>query len=135
MNFANKTRSVLASLALAVLCAGPVLAQDRIEVLTTDVATPAEVPAEAVIVTIDKMKYQQPEITIKAGDVVTWQNVEAMPHNVAFKAGAVGDEKLDGPMMKKGQSFSVRFNEAGEYDYHCTPHPFMKGKVIVESAS
>ncbi|HRO15439.1 MAG TPA: amicyanin [Paracoccus sp. (in: a-proteobacteria)] len=129
---ATKTRSLLAALALAALCAGPALAQDRIEVLTTDTATPAEVPADAVTVTIDKMKYQQPEITIKAGSVVTWQNAEAMPHNVAFKAGAVADEKLDGPMMKKGQSFSMRFNEPGTYDYHCTPHPFMKGKVIVE---
>ena len=132
MTSSTKTRSVLAALALAAFCAGPALAQDRIVVLTADVATAAEVPADAVTVTIDKMKYQQPEVTIKAGGVVTWQNAEAMPHNVAFKAGVVGDDKMDGPMMKKGQSFSLRFNEPGTYDYHCTPHPFMKARVIVE---
>ena len=55
-----------------------------------------------------------------------------MPHNVAFKAGVVGDAKMDGAMMKKDQSYSITFNEAGTYDYHCTPHPFMKAKVIVE---
>ena len=130
-----KSRLVLASLVLALSSGVPALAQDKVEVLTTDVSTPAEMSGDVVTVTIDKLKYQQPEVTIKPGDVVTWENVEAMPHNVAFKAGVVGDEKLDGLMMKKGQSYSVRFNEPGEYDYHCTPHPFMKGRVIVESAS
>ena len=129
--FSKKTRAVLAVLALVAGGAGPALA-DKVEILTPDVAPAAEAPADAVVVKIDKLKYEPAEVTIKAGQTVTWINAEAMPHNIAFQAGVIGDAKLDGAMMKKDQSYSVKFNDAGTYDYHCTPHPFMKGKVIVE---
>ena len=129
--FSKKTRAVLAVLALVAGGAGPALA-DKVEILTPDVAPAAEAPADAVVVKIDKLKYDPAEVTIKAGQTVTWINAEAMPHNIAFQAGVIGDAKLDGAMMKKDQSYSVKFNDAGTYDYHCTPHPFMKGKVIVE---
>lgn len=124
-------RNFLAAIALLALGAGAASAA-KIDVLTETVVPAAEAPADGATVTIDKLKYEQPEITIKAGETVTWINKEAMPHNVAFKAGAVDEAKLDGAMMKKDQSYTIRFNEAGTYDYHCTPHPFMKGKVIVE---
>lgn len=124
-------RSLLAAVAVLALGAGAASAA-KIELLTATPAPAAEAPAGGATVTIDKMKYQQPEITIRAGETVTWINAEAMPHNVAFKAGVVDEAKLDGPMMKKDQSVTIRFDEAGTYDYHCTPHPFMKAKVIVE---
>lgn len=125
-------RSFLAAVAFLALGAGMASAAGKIEILTEDVAPAAEAPADGATVTIDKLKYEQPEITIKAGETVTWINKEAMPHNVAFQAGVVDDAKLDGAMMKKDQSYTIRFNEPGTYDYHCTPHPFMKAKVIVE---
>lgn len=124
-------RSFLAAVAFLALGAGAASAA-KIDILTEAPAPAAEAPAEGATVVIDKMKYQTPEITIKAGDTVTWVNAEAMPHNVAFKAGVVDEAKLDGAMLKKDQSYTIRFNEAGTYDYHCTPHPFMKAKVIVE---
>jgi plastocyanin len=34
-------------------------------------------------------------------------------------------------LLSSGQTYSQTFNTAGEYTYHCTPHSFMKGKVIV----
>ncbi|PXF23886.1 MAG: hypothetical protein CXX68_01165, partial [Thaumarchaeota archaeon] len=27
--------------------------------------------------------------------------------------------------------FSYKFNEIGEFEYYCEPHPFMIGKIIV----
>jgi plastocyanin len=33
--------------------------------------------------------------------------------------------------MKKGDTYSFTFNEAGTFDYTCTFHPGMNGKVIV----
>ena len=131
MTFAAKTRALLTALALTALGTQMALA-DKISILTETAVPAAEAPADAVVVNIAKMKYEQPEVTIKPGQTVTWINTEAMPHNVAFKAGVVGDAKMDGAMMKKDQSYSITFNEAGTYDYHCTPHPFMKAKVIVE---
>jgi len=35
------------------------------------------------------------------------------------------------PTLAPGGTFSHRFDKAGSYAYHCTPHPFMKGVVIV----
>ena len=126
-----KTRTILAAIALSALGAQAALA-DKITIVTPEAASVAEIPADAVRVNIAKMKYDAPEVTIKAGQTVTWVNEEMMPHNVAFKAGMIGDAKLDGAMLKKDQAYSITFNEAGTYDYFCTPHPFMKGKVIVE---
>ncbi|WP_089612118.1 plastocyanin/azurin family copper-binding protein [Dehalobacterium formicoaceticum] len=34
--------------------------------------------------------------------------------------------------MGIGASYSYTFNETGTFEYHCSPHPFMTGKVIVK---
>jgi plastocyanin len=31
-----------------------------------------------------------------------------------------------------GESWSYTFDTPGEYEYLCTPHPWMRAKVIVE---
>ena len=132
MKSAMKTRSLLAALALATFGATAAFAADKASVVSETAVAASEAPADAVIVNIAKMKYETPEVTIKVGQTVTWINKEAMPHNVDFAAGLVGDTQLIGAMLKKDQAYSITFNEAGTYDYHCSPHPFMRGKVIVE---
>ncbi len=125
-------RSALAAIALAAICAGGAFAQDRITVPSETPVAAADVPADAIVVHIDKMKYDTPELTIKAGDTVYWVNKEVMPHNIAFKKGIVGEDAFRGEMLTKDQAYSITFDEAGTFDYFCTPHPFMRGKVIVE---
>ncbi|MEO6712623.1 MAG: plastocyanin/azurin family copper-binding protein, partial [Mycobacteriales bacterium] len=45
---------------------------------------------------------------------------------------ATGDDKsFDSKTFGKGKSYSYTFTKAGTYEYHCTPHGYMKGKVIV----
>ena len=127
-----KTRTILASVAIAAASVTASYAQDKITVPSATHIAAADVPADAIVVNIDKLKYETPELTIKAGDTVYWVNKEVMPHNVAFKAGVVGEAANAGPMMSKDQAYSITFNEAGTFDYFCTPHPFMRGKVIVE---
>lgn len=119
MTIMTKARTLLAAVSVGVLAATAGFA-DSIEILDT-------APEGAVVVDIDKLKYQTPEVTIKVGDAVTWTNLEVMPHDVNFDK-----EKVRGDMLKKDESWSARFTEAGTYDYHCSPHPFMRGKVIVE---
>jgi hypothetical protein len=36
--------------------------------------------------------------------------------------------------MTRGKSYSHKFTKAGTFSYICTPHPFMKGKVVVGGA-
>ncbi|GEP03043.1 amicyanin [Methylobacterium oxalidis] len=122
-------RRALLSALLVALPLHAASAADAIEVLPDASAA----PAEAKQVQIAKMKFNPTDITVKAGTVVTWTNSEALPHNVHFKAGGPNVSKdIEGPMLRANQTFSVRFNQAGTYDYICTPHPFMKAKVTVE---
>lgn len=50
--------------------------------------------------------------------------------------GTVGwaDGVFDSGNIAPGDRFSITFAEPGEFDYHCTPHPWMRGRIIVESA-
>lgn len=65
-------------------------------------------------------------ITIKVGESVTWANQDFMEHTATADDGS-----WDTGLIANGRSKSVTFDKAGEFSYHCTPHPYMKGKVIV----
>ena len=39
------------------------------------------------------------------------------------------------PLLKKGESTTFIFSEAGEYSIFCEPHPVMKMKVMVEDGA
>lgn len=85
-------------------------------------------------VDIDKMAYSEKETKIKVGESVTWTNKDGMAHNVHLRQGpAKGKPYAQGKMLNTGDSYTLKFNEAGEYSYVCTPHPMMKAKVIVEA--
>ncbi len=116
-------RALILAAAFAVAPLSAALAADTLEVVTD---------AGKTEVLIAKMKFQTPEVKIKAGDVVTWSNTEALPHNVHFKPGAGLEKDIEGPMLRSNEKYSIKFNQAGTFDYICTPHPFMKGKVVVE---
>lgn len=67
---------------------------------------------------------------VKVGDTVTWTNMDAVHHNV------VADQKTadgpNGPLIGKGETYSFKFTKAGTYTFHCEPHPYMHGTVVVE---
>lgn len=68
-------------------------------------------------------------VEVKVGETVTWINDDSGRHTVTSKDGV-----FDSGMMGKGQSFSYTFNKAGEYSYHCSPHPNMAGTVVVTAS-
>jgi len=76
-------------------------------------------------VIIENYKFQPEEITIKSGETVTWINKDSVKHT------ATGDT-FDSGLLAKDESFQQTFDTAGTYNYICTPHPYMKAKVIVE---
>lgn len=119
-------RALVFAATLAAFSATAALAAGALEVVQ-------EAPAGSTEVKIAKMKFATPEVRIKAGSAVTWVNTEALPHNVHFKSGPGVEKDVEGPMLRgPNQTYSVKFNAPGTYDYICTPHPFMKGKVVVE---
>jgi amicyanin len=102
------------------LAATPCLAEDANNAGAGPVAT----------VTLDHNTFIPAEITVVAGTTVTWTNTEAMPHTVVDQNKAFRSKTL-----VKDASFSFTFTTAGDYDYLCSIHPFMKGKVIVKPAA
>ncbi len=81
-------------------------------------------------VIIDKLDFQQKDITVKKGTVVTWKNNDTAKHNVVFDDESSGTVE-GGKLISQGETLTFTFNEAGEFPYHCEPHPFMKAKIIV----
>jgi len=66
---------------------------------------------------------------IRPGDTIIWYNYSRMnmPHNVYNNHGIFRSK-----VMKKGSKFSHKFNVKGTYEYLCTLHPKMIGKVVVK---
>ncbi len=71
-------------------------------------------------------------ITVKQGHTVTWKNEDVAFHSVT--SGFYGEPStlFDSGYLDPEQKFSVTFDEQGTFDYFCTLHPWMAGKVIVE---
>ncbi|MBK8738878.1 MAG: cupredoxin domain-containing protein [Betaproteobacteria bacterium] len=62
------------------------------------------------------------------GQTISWSNTDDSPHQVTVQAA----KTLRAPVVLKGQSTSIQFNDVGLYDYICGLHPGMKGKIEVK---
>ena len=95
---------------------------------TTDQAGEKDVEKASqgtITVSIKDFKFNPAAITITKGTKVTWVNEDSAPHT------ATSEGSFDSGTLSKDQSFSDIFAEAGTFDYKCSIHPSMKGKVIV----
>lgn len=68
-------------------------------------------------------------IRIKKGDTVIWKNYDTSYHTVNSDSGY----ELNSGIIRRGYSYSHRFNNIGNYTYHCNLHPSIHGTVIVEN--
>ena len=84
--------------------------------------------AETVVVVIRDYKFTPPEVTIKPGDTVRWENHEKRQyHSVWFEA--TGDPEPD--YFFPEETYERVFESSGSFPYHCGPHPEMTGMVQV----
>jgi len=65
-------------------------------------------------------------LTVATGETVTWVNEDGAPHGLAYKDGARGVDPL-----LPGTSFSRTFDKPGTYEFICSVHPYMSGRVVV----
>ena len=63
---------------------------------------------------------------IKAGETLTWLNVDGVPHTVTSAT-----KGFDSGPITSGQSFALTFDQPGEHRYTCAIHPFMTSTVTV----
>jgi plastocyanin len=87
----------------------------------------ATAPA-AQVVHIGNFTFNQPLLTVRAGTTVTWINDDDIPHTVVAKDLAFKSKVLD-----TGDRFTFTFAKAGQFDYFCSIHPHMTGKIIVKA--
>jgi YVTN family beta-propeller protein len=88
----------------------------------------ANIAAVGARVSIANFAFVPPEITVAVGQSVTWANDDGAPHGLMYKDGAKGTD-----LLLPGKSFSRTFDKPGTYDYACSVHPYMMGKVIVSA--
>ena len=79
-------------------------------------------------VSIANFTFTPAEITIAPGESVTWTNDDGAPHGLEYQDGAAGTD-----LLLPGANFSRRFDRPGTYDYNCSIHPYMTGRVIVRA--
>jgi plastocyanin len=80
----------------------------------------------AVVAAIARYLFAPKEIEIRAGSTVEWVNADAVVHTVAADDGT-----WDSRAVQPGERWRATFTRPGRYPYHCGPHPFMKGVIVV----
>jgi plastocyanin len=79
------------------------------------------------------IQFNPSDVTIKAGDTVTWTNEEGVAHDVDKTSGP-GPQFSSGPEggMMEGDHFAQTFDQPGTYEYVCRVHaPGMAGTIEV----
>ena len=68
-------------------------------------------------------------VTIKTGQSVTFMNTDVgMAHSVFGEKG-----EFASPMLAPGETFTTKqFDQKGVVHFQCSPHPWMKGTIIVK---
>jgi plastocyanin len=80
-----------------------------------------------VTIVIDDVAFQTPDVTVEAGQSVTWDNQDNQPHTATGENSSFATDRINA-----GESKTVTFDEVGTFPYICSFHPFMKGTVTVE---
>ncbi|SCY68736.1 Plastocyanin [Paenibacillus polysaccharolyticus] len=80
------------------------------------------------VIEISDFAFQTAELKIKVGDRVEFVNKDQVEHSVVAE-----DDSFDTGLLGEGEKSVVTFKKAGEINYHCGPHPSMKGVIKVLS--
>jgi plastocyanin len=81
--------------------------------------------------------YEPASLTVKKGDAIDVVNKDSSPHTVTSGTGLEdpnAGKMFDTSIINAAASAQIATAdlEAGEYDYHCSVHPFMTGTLKVE---
>jgi len=99
--------------------------------LTGDCKVP-NTAAGTVVVLVRNFTFIPEQVTVKRGSKVTWVNCEDPGSDAHTSTSDTG--VWDSPSIPVGAVFTRTFDSAPGtvFNYHCTPHPFMKGIISVE---
>ncbi|HVE78316.1 MAG TPA: plastocyanin/azurin family copper-binding protein [Gemmatimonadaceae bacterium] len=82
------------------------------------------------VVTMQNFGFHPQTVRVSPGTTVTWVNCD--PPGVEAHTSTADAGVWDSSFLPPGASYSQVFGQAGQFPYHCVPHPAMQGVVIVE---
>jgi plastocyanin len=83
---------------------------------------------------MENIQFTPKDVTVAAGETITFTNNESIPHDV-HKSSGPGEDFASGPPggMGEGDTFELTLDEPGNYEYVCDVHaPGMSGTITVE---
>jgi plastocyanin len=89
-------------------------------------ARSASAGSESNTISIDNFTFDAATVTVAAGTQVTWVNHDDVPHKIVST-----EKRFSSAVLDTDGRFSYTFTTPGTYEYFCSIHPMMKGKVIV----
>ena len=78
------------------------------------------------VITIDNFTFTPKELTVAVGTTVKWVNHDDIPHTVVEV-----DKKFRSKALDTDDSYSFTFTTPGTFDYFCSLHSKMTGKIVV----
>ena len=115
MSLASVVQSALLGLMVAFTFVSPMIAPAR--------------AATTHYVNIVDFAFQPSSIAILPGDSVQWNNSGPSPHSTTSDTGSA--QAWDSGVLSVGGTYTVTFNNAGSFAYHCSVHSTMHGTVVV----
>jgi plastocyanin len=85
-------------------------------------------------VSMENVQFEPQDVTVKAGETITFTNNESIPHDV-HKTSGPGDDFSSGGSgeMQQGDTFELTLDQPGSYEYVCNVHaPGMAGTITVK---
>lgn len=73
---------------------------------------------DGVTIVIEDLSFEPSEVTIKAGETVTWKNEDRRSHQIMSGAPPIMTDDFVSPNLASGDSWSHTFEEPGEYPFH-----------------
>jgi len=77
-------------------------------------------------VVVDNFSFAPTPVSVPVGGTVRWTNHDDVPHVIMST-----EKKFKSPVLDTDQQFSHAFDVPGTYDYFCSLHPKMTGRISV----
>lgn len=98
---------------------------NQVPTMPVTVTPPVSNGAKIINITIANFAFNPANVSISKGDTVKWTNDDQVPHQIAIMGS-------NSQVLNTGESYSITFEVAGSFDYHCNIHPSMTGNVTVK---
>jgi len=102
-----------------------VFRMDRLAILTAVGLIAPAMAGETIRVTINKLKFDSPQVSAHVGDTIEWASSDFVAHTATAR-----NKDWDVAIPAKGVGH-VMLKHAGDVDYFCRFHPSMTGRISV----